>query len=184
MNSFSNKIHEAVAASDLVERLALEVERSIHKMSPDVRERFSCLNNAIGNSSLIVREIQEDLRHAVLKTLKGVKLTRNEFYFIQSLADSPLRYSHKDARLSAFDDYEIFEFFCYKSGEETAYIDIEMPLSEPPKRIGNSTVRKASPQFGSKLPPEEILWDTLTTEQKSFFENALPDIAVRFLRNI
>ena len=92
-----------------------------------------------------------------------------------------LNYSNKGAGLSEYNDYEVFQNFCYESGEVHAYITLGMdPLGPPVTIDGTTTVTVRA--FDPRLPPEDIPWDRLKPEHRLFFERYLPVVAARFKR--
>jgi len=106
--------------------------------------------------------------------VKGRTLTREEYYM--TLAAGLHSYTAKAAGLSTFDDFEIFNFFCYEDEERRCYINPSMePL--PPGRI-----RLHGGGLGE--PPEELWWSKLRPEQQAFFSDYLPNIADRFKRSL
>ncbi len=147
---------------------ALELDRS-----------FESLDKSLQNVATFVHAIDETNTSLIIKAMSGQFLSREQFHLLSALGG--LNYTNKDAGLSDYDDYEVFQNFCYDSGEVHAYITPTMEPLGPPVTIDGTTTFKAR-AFNPGLPPEEIPWDRLKPEQRLFFERYLPDVAVRFNR--
>jgi hypothetical protein len=112
--------------------------------------------------------------------LRGRRLDREQFHLLCSL--EALDYSSKTVGLSEYDDFEVYEHFCYEDGERTAYID-PAPAAAMDSECSAGTVGTKVRVGGPVIAPEDIDWQRLRTEQRAFFERYLPDIAKRFKRS-
>ena len=100
--------------------------------------------------------------------LRGELLSREEFHLLVSRIELPQR-----AAFPAGDSYYVFRMFHYDDGEGRCYINPELA----PLQTGRIAVRIG-------VPPEELLWNKLSHEQRVFFERYLPSIARRFKRRL
>lgn len=120
---------------------------------------------------------------ATLAFLSGKKLSRDQFYIL--LASECIEWTNKTLGLSDFEDFELIELLRYEGTDRQGYIYLGADIDDVPKEAVDDwylnflsrTYRKAI------IPPEEIHWFDLKPEQRSFFEEYLPDAADRFLRD-
>ncbi len=145
----------------------------------ELDQSFESLDKSLQNAATFVDAIDRKHTLLLIKGLSGQSLSREQFLLLNALGG--LNYTNKSAGLSEYDDYEVFQNFCYESGEVHAYITPSMkPLGPPATIDGTTTVEVRA--FNPGLPPEEIPWDRLKPEQRLFFERYLPDVAARFKR--
>ena len=145
----------------------------------ELDQSFESLDKSLQNVATFVDAIDETNTSLIIKVMSGQFLSREQFHLLSALG--ALHYTNKDAGLSEYDDYEVFQNFCYESGEDHAYITPNMKPLGPPVTIDGTTTFELR-AFNPGLPPEEIPWDRLKPEQRLFFERYLPDVAARFKR--
>ncbi len=154
-------------------------ENGTRRFPLELDKSFESLDKSLQNVATFVDAIDETNTSLIIKAMSGQFLSREQFHLLSALG--ALNYTNKGAGLSDYDDYEVFQNFCYESGEVHAYITPNMePLGPPVTIDGTTTVEVRA--FNPGLPPEDIPWDRLKPEQRLFFERYLPDVAVRFNR--
>lgn len=102
------------------------------------------------------------------KLLRGDRLTREEFHVMA--AAGIIQGASKQLSGLPVDDYELFDLMCYDDGAKRCYIN---PALEPSN--GENKMQAGS-------APEDLSWDGLRGEQKDFFEQYDPELALRFYR--
>lgn len=147
-------------------------------LPPELNEAFQVLGESLKRASSSVREIDGAITGALENTFSGRPLSRGQFYWISAQVGLP--FTNKTAGLSEYDDYEVFQNFCYEDGEQHAYIGPDLMPASPPVTRGETTTSQF--HFGPSRPPEELDWDCLRPEQQRFFDHHLPDVACRFKR--
>jgi hypothetical protein len=159
----------------LFQLITMVREHSGGHLDPDLESLFTRLVELLDHSRGTTQTLCERLVwRPVQRFLRSLELTREEYYM--TVAAGMHSYTAKAAGLSAFDDFEIFTFFCYEDEERRCYINPSMqPL--PPGRI-----RLHGGGLGE--PPENLSWSKLRPEQQAFFTEYLPSIAERFERSV
>jgi hypothetical protein len=154
-----------------------------HRWPQELEKSFKALHDALCFCDSTVAEMDEDLGRIYYRVLSGHRLTREEFHLMMALNPGIFNFTNKFFGLSDFDDYEVFDHFCYE-GEPTpvkryycGYID---PVRSPPP----PTARTITPgAWGPYLAPEDIFWNRLRPEQREFFARHFPKVAIRFKRD-
>ena len=142
---------------------------------------LATLSEALQSLAESISGIADAQGRAMLTLLGGKRLSREEFYIL--LVTECVEWTNKTVGLSDFDDYELFNLLRYEGGDRSGYIYLAADIDELPQidpddwtlSFVTRTYRKAI------IPPEEIQWSTLNSEQRSFFENYLPETVGRFL---
>ena len=161
-------VNRNVVASDVIPRqFPIELDRL-----------FQILDESLKQVATGVGEIDDSITRALIFAIGGRHLNREQFHLISALGG--LSYSNKSAGLSEYDDYEIFQHFCYESDNEHGYITPGRKALPPPVMIGQTT--HISARVGPEWAPEDIPWDRLRSEQRVFFERYVPDVVARFKR--
>ena len=145
-----------------------------------VNKSLTTLSEALQSLAGAVSGIADAQGRAMLTLLSGKRLNREEFYIL--LVTECVEWTNKTVGLSDFDDYELFNLLRYEGENRNGYIYLAADIDELPQidpddwtlSFVTRTYRKAI------IPPEEIQWSTLNSEQRSFFENYLPETVGRF----
>lgn len=148
----------------------LQVNNSLVELSDSLQQLASSVSG-----------IADAHSRAVLTLLGGNKLNREEFYIL--LATECVEWTNKTVGLSDFDDYELFDLLRYEAEGQSGYIYLAQDIDDLPDvepddwalQFMSRTYRKAI------IAPEAIQWSTLSKEQRSFFEQYLPDTVGRFI---
>ncbi len=143
----------------------------------ELDQSFEALDKSLQNAATFVGAIDETNTSLMTKALSGQRLSRVQFHLLSALG--VLNYTNKTAGLSEYDDYEVFQHFCYERGEDHAYITPDMEPLEPSVTVDGTTTYKVR-AFAPGRPPEEIPLDHLKAEQRLFFERYLPNVVARF----
>jgi len=169
LNEIVGWIYQNVVGHDVLPR----------QFPPDLEAHFCVLHDALRVSRSSVAEIEESLDTALLDCLGGRRLTKEQFHLLMAL--NCLKFTNKSIGLSNFEDYEVFEKFCYEDGDGYShYISPGVKPLSPPVVDGHTTIIEG--RLGPDKAPEDIPWERLKPEQRSFFEKYLPEIAARFKR--
>ena len=162
----------------------IEGQSRVHKKTErQIRNSLASLSDSLHQLATSVSGVADAHSRATLSFLGGKKLNREEFYIL--LATECVEWTNKTVGLSDFDDFELFELLRYEGEGESGYIylapDIDdLPDADPDDwALGflSRTYRKAI------IAPEAIQWSTLSTRQRAFFENYLPDAVRRFIHD-
>ena len=145
----------------------------------ELDQSFESLDKSLQNVATFIDAIDDTNTSLIIKAMSGQFLSREQFHLLSALG--ALNYTNKVAGLSEYDDYEVFQNFCYENDKVHAYITPDMEPLGPEVTIDGTTTFKVR-AFNPGLPPEEIPWDRLKPEQRLFFERYLPDVAARFKR--
>jgi hypothetical protein len=123
-------------------------------------------------------ELQSDLLRVLIQIQGGRRLTREQFYL--AMAFGLLNFSNRSTGVYQFDDYEIFDFFCYEDQEQCGYIQPSLEPNPPPVQGTEITL---TARTGPGLAPEDVFWHRLRSAQRLFFESYLSEVAIRFKRD-
>ena len=115
-----------------------------------------------------------------IKFSHAYRLTEEEYHL---LASNGIQWvTAKSLGLSEFDDYEIFDHFCYEN--DKCYGMINPRESRPEEKVvypDGSSRQKVGLRIGD--PPERVHANDLRPAQREFFEKYLPAIFRRFKSN-
>ena len=125
--------------------------------------------------------IADAQNQAMFHFLGGLKLGREDFYIL--LATECIEFTNKTVGLSDFDDYELFNLLRYKGKDRRGYIYLQSDINDIPETDPDDWTMSFITRTYLKaiIPPEEIEWETLTAEQRQFFEKYLPETVKRFV---
>jgi len=104
------------------------------------------------------------------KFLMGVKLSREEFYFLMAMNIGLPIITAEMLDLSSWNDFEFFSMFHYENEQIRCYIN--------PGTKDEPGIKKTGLQFGRF--PEELDLGGLRLDQQEFFMKNLPDLYIRF----
>lgn len=139
------------------------------------------MSKSLERTAGVFNSVADAQRIATLTFLSGKKLSRDQFYIL--LASECIEWTNKHLGLSDFEDFELMELLRYEGDDRQGYIYLGDDIDDVPNdavddwylQFLTSTYRKAI------IPPEDIRWSDLRSEQRSFFEKYLPDAVGRFL---
>ena len=176
-------------AIDAMDELMTCFQRDIDgrsRISSDTRMQLGNslyeLRDALQKLTASVGGVADAHSRALLSFLGGKRLNREQFYML--LATGCVEWTNKTVGLSDFDDFELFELLRYEAKGQSGYIYLAPDIDYVPdvEQDDWAFTFMARTYRRAIFAPETIQWSSLSAQQRSFFEEYLPEVVGRFIQ--